>query len=570
LAVVWGLSVQRQRVERQAEAALREGRARDAVVALMDQASNLRQQGLWTEARAVLGQAARRLDEAGAGDLRARHRQARDDLELAARLESNGIGRTNRFVGKDHYERVANSYAAAFKNAGLVPEDEEATAARIRGSAIREQLLAALDDWALVTTEPAAQARLLRIARLADPDPGCRDRVRDPAVRSDRRALEQLAAELLETSGRDQPPQLFLTLAALLKEVKGDPEPLLRAAQRRRPADFWLNFALALVLSEDKPQESVGFCRAALVMRPRASYLYHNLAIALENADAREEAIDVMRTAVELDPKVPTARENLIRLEITNADTLEEVMTVFRRAVELDPRNPTTHSNLAGAGVTSGRGPRDDGLQRPTISRLIELNPDEHSVWNYGAVIWAQSGDRGGYRDHCRLMLERFGRTGDRFIAERTAKACLLLPLGGPEQEEACELADRAVALAQDDWVLPWAEASKALADYRRGRFEDASALADKVLAVAEVEKHWNCGLPARLVKSMARLRLGHLDEARKTFAVAAEIYRTRVANPGRTTRGGDWHDRVICQVLHREVEALFLDRDFPADPFAR
>src|SRR5262249_38888995 len=51
------LWVQRQRAEQRAEAALRAGRAHDAVMALMVQAASLRQQGLWTEARAVLKQA---------------------------------------------------------------------------------------------------------------------------------------------------------------------------------------------------------------------------------------------------------------------------------------------------------------------------------------------------------------------------------------------------------------------------------------------------------------------------------------------------------------------------------
>src|SRR5262249_37049892 len=155
---------------------------------------------------------------------RGRLRQAQADLELAAKLENNQIGRSNIFVGKDHQASVASDYAAVFKEAGLaLDDDEEAMAARIRESAIREQLLAGLDDWALVATEPAARARLLRIARLVDPDPGCRDRVRDPAGRGDRRALERLAAEVLATPRPEQPPQFLLTLAALLEEGKGDP-----------------------------------------------------------------------------------------------------------------------------------------------------------------------------------------------------------------------------------------------------------------------------------------------------------------------------------------------------------
>jgi hypothetical protein len=68
----------------------------------------------------------------------------------------------------------------------------------------------------------------------------------------------------------------------------------------------------------------------------------------------------------------------------------------------------------------------------------------------------------------------------------------------------------------------------------------------------------------------MALSRLGRLDEARAALARASDLYRTKVANPGGRAEGGDWHDQLICEVLRREAEAYFLDRDFPAEPFAR
>jgi hypothetical protein len=68
----------------------------------------------------------------------------------------------------------------------------------------------------------------------------------------------------------------------------------------------------------------------------------------------------------------------------------------------------------------------------------------------------------------------------------------------------------------------------------------------------------------------MALARLGRRDEAGAARARASDLYRTKVAKPGERAAGGDWHDQVICEVLRREAEACFLDRDFPADPFAR
>ena len=200
--------------------------------------------------------------------------------------------------------------------------------------------------------------------------------------------------------------------------------------------------------------------------------------------------------------------------------------------------------------------------------RAIALGTDLHDTWNHAAILWARTGDRAGYRGHCRRMLDRFGPTTDPIIAERTAKACLLVPLGGTEQEAACELADRAVALARDHWVRPWAEATRGLAAYRRERFADAVAWADRCLSRGPGD--WNRELPSHLVRTMALSRLGRPDEAGAALVRASDLYRTKVASQGGRTDGGGWHDRVICDVLRREAEAYSLDRDFPADPFAR
>jgi hypothetical protein len=164
-------------------------------------------------------------------------------------------------------------------------------------------------------------------------------------------------------------------------------------------------------------------------------------------------------------------------------------------------------------------------------------------------------------------MLDRFRQTTDPAIAERTAKACLIVPLDGPEQAAACDLADRAVAMAQGHWVQPWAEATRALAAYRREQFADAVAWADHCLSRGPGD--WNRELPSHLVRAVALARLGRLEEARAARARASDLYRTKVANSGGRAAGGGWHDQVICEVLRREAEASFLDWDFPADAFA-
>jgi hypothetical protein len=121
--------------------------------------------------------------------------------------------------------------------------------------------------------------------------------------------------------------------------------------------------------------------------------------------------------------------------------------------------------------------------------------------------------------------------------------------------------------MSRRNWVLPWAQVTRGLADYRRGRFAEAVAAIDSCLS--RRPGNWNCELTAHLVKAMALSRLGRLGEARAALNRASELYRTRVAGPGGLTPGGNWPDRLICEILLREAEALVLDSTFPADPFA-
>jgi tetratricopeptide (TPR) repeat protein len=173
----------------------------------------------------------------------------------------------------------------------------------------------------------------------------------------------------------------------------------------------------------------------------------------------------------------------------------------------LGPDHPDTVASMVKLATShSAQGRWDEALA--ALDRAIALGTDEddNDCWNHAVILRARTGDRAGYRAHCRRMLNRFGRTTDPIIAERTAKACLLVPLGGPEQEAACDRADRAVALAQGHWVVPWAEATRGLAAYRRERFADAVVWADRCLARGPGD--WNRELPSHLVRAMALSQL--------------------------------------------------------------
>ena len=127
---------------------------------------------------------------------------AHRDHQFLVRLEAIRLNRSTLAEGQQGHgallrflkARADQDYAEAFRDHGLgePANDPEVVAARVRASLWAAHLVAALDDWAVCAADPARQDWLLAVASRADPDPW-RDRVRDPAVWRDGKALAELA-----------------------------------------------------------------------------------------------------------------------------------------------------------------------------------------------------------------------------------------------------------------------------------------------------------------------------------------------------------------------------------------
>jgi serine/threonine protein kinase/Flp pilus assembly protein TadD len=350
-AVAVGMS-ERQRAGRRAEAARRRDLARQAVEAALEQADPRRARGRWPEAKAVLEQAESRLDEASSEDLRQRLKQTRADLELAIRLEAIRVERATYTENDFAANTAVRDYAVAFAAAGLAPAEEE-TAERIRRSAIREQLVAALDDWSLATTNGIQRWQLARLASSVDADPMWRDRLPGVIVWDERAALERLAAE---APAAQLSPQFLTLLGVRLRRAGADAERFLRTAQRLHPADFWLNLDLAMtLLRKSRPADAVGFLRAALAVRPDCSYVHNKLGLALIRLGKSEEAIAAYCRAIDLDGKNSNAHYNLADA-LDDLGQTEQAMAEYRRAIEADPPSAMySHNNLGLLLAAQGR-----------------------------------------------------------------------------------------------------------------------------------------------------------------------------------------------------------------------
>jgi serine/threonine-protein kinase len=177
----------------------------------------------------------------------------------------------------------------------------------------------------------------------------------------------------------------------------------------------------------------------------------------------------------------------------------------------------------------------------------LELDPPGHDSWNGYAELCLFLGREDDYRRARRDLLTRFGATTDPYIAERTCRACLLLPATGNELRQAVALGERAAAVDRLEYAsaYPWFLFAKGLAEYRQGQFDPAiSAMCGDARTVL--------GPSPKLVLAMALHQKGQADEARKTLASAILSY-DWTANQVR-----DIPD-CITHVLRRQAESMVL-----------
>jgi serine/threonine protein kinase/predicted Zn-dependent protease len=206
-------------------------------------------------------------------------------------------------------------------------------ASAIRSSQSRFALIAALDNWAMlvgVIKDPQL-ARLLELARAADPNPW-RDRFRDPAVwADDLGALTQLAKEVDVGS---QSPTVLVSLGFLL-QAKGldTTKAMFERALLDHPRDFWLLLNASFFA---EPAERIGLAHAALAIRPRSAMAYTQIAWYLRERGDCPVALVAADRVIEINPNY--ADGYFYRaLALRDMKDLSGAIAAFRRAADLDP-----------------------------------------------------------------------------------------------------------------------------------------------------------------------------------------------------------------------------------------
>ena len=373
----------------------------------LDEAKTWIQSGKPNESVAAVKRAEDLLASGGGSDeLKNRVVQWRSELETIQRLEQIRLDEASPLIAlvaaeveplgdsgsKPNSEKVDmdktldwaaadRAYRKEFRRYGIDLDslDIEKSSQRIRNSLIREELVVALDDWfhvtcalesSATTKQPAGKKELLQIARLVDSDPW-RDRLRDAIQRDDDTALIKLAREN-DALGQATTTVLLLVSAVQARDkISAEAIEILRQAQRRHPADLWVNVELANYLSQSSILEEVGFRRIAVALCPNNPVALNSLGAALDKQGNHTEAEAVEREAIRIKPDYARAYLNLGSALSWQGKGFE-AEAACREAIRLDPDFEFAYFNLGVALSRQGNYAEAEAAYRDTI----RLNPN--------------------------------------------------------------------------------------------------------------------------------------------------------------------------------------------------
>jgi serine/threonine-protein kinase len=304
-------------------------------------------------------------------DQEAKDRQLLIALDEACLAQATLAEDRRRFAS----ERAVPLFRSALANYGMPAGAGEpaAVAARLRQrpAQIRETVLAVLDEWLDLAADPKLAINephrdwLQAVLVAAEPEDGWTRRLRaassEPDMAQRRAALQKLAEE---ADIRLWPARSLTRLATRLQSAQAEASALrlLRRAQQRYPADFWVNLSLGMALQATRPpqwEEAARFLTAALALRPDSAGTYVNLGKALSGKGQMDEAIACYRQALVLDPRLAQAHNNL-GIVLQDKRQLEEAIACYRKALELEPNNANAHNNLGAA--LQGKGQLNEAI----------------------------------------------------------------------------------------------------------------------------------------------------------------------------------------------------------------
>ena len=217
-------------------------------------------------------------------------------------------------------------------------------------------------------------------------------------------------------------------------------------------------------------------------------------------------------------------------------------VSALDRHIARDPSDPTLYAARTGAHLRAGdlRGVLAD------LAKRVELKPDDSETAYAHCLIALHLGEHDTYRHARRAMLLRFSETDAPEDGERVAKAHLAVAETGVTVNDLSALVDRAIKSGPSRFRA-WFEMTKAMAEYRAGRFESALVHCDQARDLDRVTGRATLDV----LRAMAHARLGRAAEASRCLR--------RAEHPGGPNPPSvhDCEHFALYEILLKEARAL-------------
>jgi tetratricopeptide (TPR) repeat protein/tRNA A-37 threonylcarbamoyl transferase component Bud32 len=456
--------------------------------------------------------------------------------------------------------RAARQYAAVLGSYGVNPAAPEEAAARVRGSRLREALLAALEDWWGVTRDAAQRRRLEVVLQAVEPAPSA-FRARWRAARR-AKAGAVLARMAREPGVQDLPAAAIASLAWDLSRLHQDKaaERLLRASQERHRDSFWINYELGVELitqNPPRPREAIPYFTAALALRSDVVGVYLNLGNALSAAHDLPGEIREYQAALRIDPNSAPAHCNL-GSALLDANDLAGATREYQAALEIDSRCALARDGLSQ--ILYRNNDLEGAIRELRIA--TQIDPDDAPFHHHLGILLYERGDWQGARSEFEAALKidpkRFeahsdlgnalGKLGDRKRAIREYRAAL-------EIDPNYALAHYCLGntlLAERDWdeaIREYLAALEIDPKYIQARVNLGCARAGKGDREGAI-REYKAALKINPKFARAHLNLGNALRDQGDWKGAIREYRVAVANDDQDAGA---HFNLGCALHHTE-----------------
>jgi eukaryotic-like serine/threonine-protein kinase len=226
----------------------------------------------------------------------------------------------------------------------------------------------------------------------------------------------------------------------------------------------------------------------------------------------------------------------------------------FTRATQLAPDDEAVWYECGAGLAAAGRWEQ----AVPYFARFTELGRGTDRQWRSITALSLYLNDQATYRRRCQQMLELFGRSADPQVASYVLAWGPLVGDSGMGPGLLLQQADRCVAGNENHGDYRWMVRTKAMAEYRAGRMEQALEWLLKAESLLHGENEDAEKIVNFFFLGMAYQRLNRVEEAKAKYQQGLRHMEKVFGGLDRYQPGkGDWFDWPWCQVVRREAEAV-------------